>query len=54
MDARVVNSWWNVVLIRKSDKKKMSLPLMLSNDFNAKGKIIAETMYYSQKTLEAK
>lgn len=54
MDARVVNSWWNIILIRKSDKKTITLPLMLSNDFNENGKIISETMYYSQKNLESK
>jgi limonene-1,2-epoxide hydrolase len=54
MDSRAVFSWWNFILIRKSDKKKIELPMMISDDFNAKGKIIAETLYYSQKNLEAK
>ncbi len=54
MDARAVFSWWNFILIRKSDKKKIELPMMISDDFNAKGKITAETLYYSQKILEAK
>lgn len=54
MDARAVYSWWNFILIRKSDQKRIELPMMITNDFNAKGKIIAEALYYSQKTLEVK
>ena len=54
MDARAVYSWWNFILIRKSDQKRIELPMMITNDFNAKGKIIAEALYYCQKTLEVK
>jgi limonene-1,2-epoxide hydrolase len=54
MDARVVYSWWNFILVRKSDKKKINLPMMVTDNFNDKGKIIEETLYYSQKTLEVK
>ncbi len=54
MDSRAVFSWWNLELIRKSDQKKINLPLMVSDDFNNKGKITAEVLYYSQKILESK
>ena len=54
MNMGVVYSWWNFVLIRKSDQKKINLPMMLSDEFNDKGKITAEILYYSQKNLEPK
>ena len=54
MDSRAVFSWWNLELIRKSDQKKIKMPLMVSDDFNNKGKITAEVLYYSQKILESK
>lgn len=54
MDSKSVFSWWNFILIRKSDQKKINLPMMITDEFNDKGKITAETLYYSQKILEAK
>ncbi|RXJ50614.1 nuclear transport factor 2-like protein [Gelidibacter gilvus] len=51
-DARVVQSWWNINLIRKSDKKAIILPIHYINDFNKEGKIISETAYYNPKLLE--
>lgn len=54
MNMGVVYSWWNFNVIRKSDKKKMVLPMMISDEFNEKGKIINEILYYSQKVLESK
>ncbi|HKO78676.1 MAG TPA: hypothetical protein VJU52_15775 [Flavobacterium sp.] len=53
-DARVVQSWWKIRLIRKSDKKNIVLPMMFIDTFNDKGKIINEIMYYSEKVLEVK
>jgi ketosteroid isomerase-like protein len=53
-DARVVQSWWKIRLIRKSDKKNIVLPMMFIDTFNDKGKIVSEIMYYSEKILEAK
>lgn len=53
-DARVVQSWWKIRLIRKSDKKNIVLPMMFIDTFNDKGKIINEIAYYSQKVLEVK
>lgn len=46
-DARVVQSWWKIRLIRKSDKKNIVLPMMFIDTFNDKGKIINEIAYYS-------
>ncbi|PZX92106.1 nuclear transport factor 2 family protein [Flavobacterium aquariorum] len=53
-DARVVQSWWKIRLIRKSDKKNIVLPMMFIDTFDDKGKITNEIAYYSQKILEVK
>ncbi|MFG6687158.1 nuclear transport factor 2 family protein [Mariniflexile sp. HNIBRBA6329] len=53
-NGREVLSWWNYHLIRKSDKKEITLPMHISNSFNSDGKIIAEMGYYSQSLLTAK
>jgi ketosteroid isomerase-like protein len=51
-DARVVQSWWNFRLTRKSDKKKIVLPIFFIDNFDDKGKIISEIAYYSEKMME--
>ncbi|MFV5699828.1 nuclear transport factor 2 family protein [Flavobacterium sp. ZT3R17] len=51
-DARVVQSWWNFRLTRKSDKKKIVLPIFFIDNFNDKGKITSEIAYYSEKMME--
>jgi ketosteroid isomerase-like protein len=51
-DARVVQSWWNYRLTRKSDAKKIVLPVFYIHNFNDKGKITSELIYYSEKMLE--
>lgn len=51
-DSSVVQSWWNVRLIRKSDKKKIVVPLMLIHNFNDDGMITREMAYFSLKLLE--
>jgi ketosteroid isomerase-like protein len=51
-DARVVQSWWNFRLTRKSDKKKITLPVFFIDNFDDKGKITSEIIYYSEKMLE--
>ena len=53
-DAKVVQSWWKVRLVRKSDQKKIVLPLMLINDFNDEGKITGESAYFSKELMMAK
>lgn len=51
-NGKVVQSWWTVRLTRKSDKKKIDLPMFFIHDFNDDGKIISEIAYFSQKLLE--
>lgn len=53
-NGREVLSWWKYNVIRKSDKKKITLLVHLSNGFNAEGKIISQTIYYSDSLLNAK
>lgn len=53
-DARCVLSWWNFRVIRKADKKAITLPMFFIDNFDEKGKIISEMAYYSEKILEAK
>ena len=50
--AKVVQSWWDVRMTRKSDSKKVVLPLLLVHTFNDEGKITEETGYYTTKSLE--
>jgi len=51
-NTKVVQSWWNYRLTRKSDKKKIVLPVFFIDDFNDDGKITFEHVYYSEKLLE--
>ncbi|MFV8374127.1 nuclear transport factor 2 family protein [Flavobacterium sp. LB1P71] len=51
-DAMAVQSWWNFRLTRKSDKKKIVLPIFFIDNFNDKGKITSEIAYYSEKLME--
>jgi len=51
-DAKVVQSWWNVRLVRKSDKKKLVVPIMFVHNFNDEGMITSEMAYFSAKMLE--
>ncbi len=51
-NAKVVQSWWNVRMTRKSDGKKVVLPLLLMHRFDEAGKITRETGYYTTKILE--
>ena len=50
--AKVVQSWWDARMTRKSDGKKVVLPLMMTHDFNDEGKITRETGYYTTKSME--
>ncbi len=50
----IVQSWWNFRLERKSDKKKITLSVFLIHNFDNKGKITNEIIYYGEKLLEAK
>ena len=51
-NAKVVYSWWDFRVVRKSDKKKINIPVMLSHRFNDDGKIIHEYAYFSSKLLD--
>lgn len=51
-NAKVVQSWWVLRVIRKSDKKSLNIPFMFIHDFNDDGLITAESAYYSSKMFE--
>jgi len=51
-NSKVVQSWWTLRLTRKSDKKKIDVPIFMIHDFNDDGKIVSEIAYYSEKLLE--
>ncbi len=51
-DAKIVQSWWKLKMTRKSDKKKIEMPLFLIHDFNDEGKIINENVYFSQTLMQ--
>ncbi|MCM4167182.1 hypothetical protein KCTC52924_02762 [Arenibacter antarcticus] len=51
-NGRVVQSWWNFHLIRKSDKMAVVLPVFFIDDFNEEGKIVREAAYYNESLLE--
>lgn len=53
-DGREVLSWWNYHLIRKSDKKALSILMHFSDSFNVDGKIVSQMAYYSDTLLGAK
>ena len=44
---KVVQSWWDLKLKRKSDGKKVEIPVMLINYFNDEGKMTRENGYYT-------
>ncbi|MGB4884432.1 MAG: nuclear transport factor 2 family protein [Ferruginibacter sp.] len=45
-NGREVLSWWKYFLVRKSDKKKLTVAFHFSDSFNAEGKITSEVSYY--------
>jgi len=52
--SKVVQSWWTARMTRKSDGKKVKLPIMLIHDFNDDGMITRESGYYTTATLMKK
>lgn len=46
-DSGVVYSWWTWHLIRKSDKKEISLPIHYQHNVDKNGKITREMSYYN-------
>ena len=53
-NGKVVQSWWNARMTRKSDGKKVELPIMLTHDFNDEGMITREIGYYTTRVMEGK
>ena len=53
-NAKAVQSWWTARMSRKSDGKKVKLPLMMIHDFNDEGMITREAGYYTLQVLAAK
>lgn len=53
-DGKVVQSWWKMRMIRKSDKKEISMPLFIIHDFNDEGKIDGEIAYFSMALMTGK
>lgn len=51
-NGRVVMSWWDFHLVRKSDKKKITLSMHMSDDFDEEGKITSEIIYFNRALLE--
>ncbi|MCE2612176.1 nuclear transport factor 2 family protein [Flavobacteriaceae bacterium D16] len=51
-DGKTVQSWWDIRLTRKSDKKKIVMPAMFIHDFNDEGKITSSSAYFSSKWLD--
>jgi len=49
---KAVQSWWTVRMTRKSDSKKVVLPLMFVHDFNDEGMITNEAGYYTMQALK--
>ncbi len=48
-DAKVVQSWWNFKMTRKSDNKKIVKYILFTDTFNYDGMIVDEIVYYSDK-----
>ena len=46
-NSKIVQSWWNARMTRKSDSKKVKLPIMLVHRFNNDGMMTSETGYYT-------
>jgi len=50
-NAKIVQSWWTVRMTRKSDGKKVELPLLLVHNFNDDGMITNEMGYYTTASM---
>jgi hypothetical protein len=50
--AGVLYSWWNMHLIRKSDKKEIMIPMHYQHDVNEDGKIVRLISYYNAALLK--
>lgn len=52
--AKVVQSWWDFRVKRKSDGKKVNIPVLLVHNFNDDGMITREMGYYTARAMAAK
>ena len=52
--AKVVQSWWKARMTRKSDGKKVQLPILLIHDFDDDGMITRESGYYTAAAMMGK
>lgn len=50
-NSKVVQFWWNMRMTRKSDKKKIVLPVLFIDSFNDQGMILDEIAYYSDSLI---
>ncbi len=50
-NGRSALSWWKLNLVRKSDKKSITLPMHINDDFDDNGKITSQIVYYSESML---
>ena len=50
-NAKVVQSWWTARMTRKSDGKKVKVPIMLIHNFNDDGMMTREAGYYTMQAL---
>jgi len=50
-NSKIVQSWWRARMTRKSDGKKIILPIMLIHYFNDEGMMTRETGYYTVRAL---
>ena len=51
-EAKVVMSWWNFRMVRKSDGKKVTVPVHFSDRFDNDGKIVWRTSYWNKSLLD--
>lgn len=49
---KVVQSWWTFRAKRKSDGKKVDIPIMLTHNFNDEGMITNENGYYTTQAMK--
>lgn len=50
-NSKVVQSWWNLTVKRKSDGKNVTIPAMFIHRFNDDGKITRESGYFTMAAL---
>ena len=51
-ESKVVMSWWNFRMTRKSDGKEVTLPVHFSDRFDNDGKIVWRTSYWNKSLLD--